>query len=349
MKAPNLLSKKTIPHLPVYFSLAKICFTALTFTFFYGASSSLVVVAQQKTALTVTAVGDVRITREFAKRRSGEIWRIKLKGDLVFGNFEGVIAEPVVVDPWKFSMPIESVELLKDIGFNTFSLANNHSLDFGEEGYQKTSSLLAQRGFWIAGSEGRGVITKINNHHIRVIGFSFGAENDVNNLDAIPSVIGRKQNEIIIVSAHMGGENHLGHWIPNAMEYFGNEKRGNVIEFSHRCIDAGADLVLGHSPHVPRGIELYRNKLIVYSLGNFLLDYPGAGMNAHAPGYSISIELDEKGDFRLARIQSYDLQYGVPVLDKSGRAYKMIQNLTLQNLKQRSLVFPGNGVVHKSK
>jgi len=220
-------------------------------------------------------------------------------------------------------------------------------LDLGEENYQKTLALLGERGFWVAGREGHGVVAEINNLRVRTIGFSFSGGNSVNNLDAIAVIIGKKQNEIIIVSAHMGGENHLAHRIPNTMEYFGDEKRGDVISFSHRCIDAGADLVLGHSPHVPRGFELYKNKLIVYSLGNFLFDYPGAGRNAHAPGYSLSIHLDEKGDFQSARIESYDLQFGVPVVDTSGRAYKMIQNLTLGNLKQTSLAFPGNGAVRK--
>ena len=319
----------------------------LVFVIFLSSSGPFVALAQEKAVLTVTAVGDVRITREFAKNRQNEIRRIKLKGDLVFGNFEGVLAGSESPDPWKFSVPVESVGLLKDMGFNILSLANNHSLDLGEQSYQKTFALLAQRGLWVAGREGHGVVAEINSLHVRIIGFSFSSENNVNNLDAIPAVIKKKHDEIVIVSAHMGGENRHGYWIPRAMEYFGEEKRGDVVEFSHRCIDAGADLVLGHSPHVPRGLELYKNKLIVYSLGNFLFDYPGAERNAHAPGYSISIDLDEKGDFRSARIASYDIQYGIPVLDSSGRTYKMIQNLTLQNLKQTSLVFPGSGVVQK--
>jgi poly-gamma-glutamate capsule biosynthesis protein CapA/YwtB (metallophosphatase superfamily) len=369
-----------IARVPVRICWAALYLATLGFAIFVLGMGSLAARAQEKPALRVTAVGDVRITRRFAADKLAEIRKIKLSGDIIFGNFEGVLAESDSPDPWKFSAPMVSIGLLKEMGFNAFSLANNHSADLGDGNYQKTAALLAQQGFWVAGQEGHGVIAEVgslrlravvpfgsgtgvppvNGHgqdgratpnntttHVRIIGFSFSGANNINNLDAIPAVIGRKQREVIIVSAHMGGDNHTGQWIPNAMEYFGDEKRGDVVQFSHRCIDAGADLVLGHSPHVPRGLELYKNKLIVYSLGNFLFDYPGAGRNAHALGYAISIDLDETGDFQSARIVSYDLQYGVPVPDRSGRAYKMIQNLTLENLKQTSLVFPESGIVRK--
>ena len=345
--AQRFRSMGTISCLPARIPIAKLCLGTLLFVIVLIVHGSLAALAQEKAAITVTAVGDVRITRGFARNKLEEIRRIKLQGDIVFGNFEGVLTNDDSPDPWKFSVPLESVALLKSMGFNTLSLANNHSLDLGENNYRKTLSLLGERRFWVVGREGHGVVAEINNLRVRTIGFSFSGGNSVNNLDTIPAIIGKKQNEIIIVSAHMGGENHLAHRIPNTMEYFGDEKRGDVIPFSHRCIDAGADLVLGHSPHVPRGLELYKNKLIVYSQGNFLFDYPGAGRNAHAPGYSLSINLDEKGDFQSARIESYDLQYGFPVLDTSGRAYNMIQNLTFENLKQTSLAFPGNGVVRK--
>jgi poly-gamma-glutamate capsule biosynthesis protein CapA/YwtB (metallophosphatase superfamily) len=146
----------------------------------------------------------------------------------------------------------------------------------------------------------------------------------------------------------MGGENGLSYRIPGGMERFGKEKRGDVVRFSRRCIDSGADLVLGHGPHVPRGIELYKNRLIVYSLGNFVFDYPGADRHPHAPGYSISIALDRRGEFRSARIDSYDLRRGFPERDEGGAAYRMIEWLTFSNLKQTSLTFSGKDVVERS-
>ncbi|MGO9437200.1 MAG: hypothetical protein ACLP00_23250, partial [Terracidiphilus sp.] len=83
----------------------------------------------------------------------------------------------------------------------------------------------------------------------------------------------------------------------------------------------------------------------VYSLGNFAFDYPGASSHPHALGYSITIRLNADGSFRNARIHSYDLRNGIPVSDRNEKAYSMIRDLTLRNLKQTTLAFPGNGRV----
>jgi poly-gamma-glutamate capsule biosynthesis protein CapA/YwtB (metallophosphatase superfamily) len=294
--------------------------------------------------ITVTAVGDTRIT----PRLLADLPPIHLQGDLVFANFEGVLAEPASPDPWKFCMPPRVVEALAAMGINSVNLANNHSLDMGPDARRGTAAALAQR-FAVAGPEGEEGFMTLRGIGVRVVGFSFSGPNGVNHLEAIAARIRRRTGEIVIVSAHMGGENRFSQRVPFETETFGKEKRGDVVAFSHRAIDAGADLVLGHGPHVPRGIELYKNKLIVYSLGNFLFDYPGATLNAHAPGYAITVSLDGNGDFLSARIASYDLQYGVPRPDAAERAYQLIRYLTLDNLRQRNFAFPGGGVIEKCK
>jgi len=302
--------------------------------------------AQESKGLTVIAVGDVRITGTQIRDHKQELRKIHFKGDVVFANFEGIIGDPVPSDPWKFAVPLEAAAILRGMGVNSVSMANNHTLDLGEKAFRETAATLLRAGFWVTGNAENGTAAKVKNHRVRVIAFSFSSpRNNVNHPEAIPVVFAKDAGEIIIVSAHMGGENRLGSWIPYGMEYFGDEQRGDVVAFSHRCIDAGADLVLGHGPHVPRGLELYKNKLIVYSLGNFAFDYPGVTFHPHAPGYSISVRLDENGNFRAAQIRSYDLRNGVPVPDRSGTAYRMIRDLTFHNLKQSSLAFPGNGQV----
>ena len=309
---------------------------------------SATALAAQDGALTVTAVGDVRISRAFIHDHLEAIQRLALRGDVVFANFEGVMAEPADPDPWRFCVPFEAAGLLRGMGLNTLSLANNHSLDLGADAYATTALALGREGFRVAARAGGGAVAEVKGHRVRVVGFSFDTPNNVNDLDGIPSIIGRKVDEIVIVSAHMGGENHLAYLVPRDVEHFGKEKRGDVVRFSRAAIDAGADLVLGHGPHIPRGIERYKGKLIVYSLGNFVFDYPGAAFHPHAPGYSISIALSDRGDFVSARIDSYDLRYGIPEPDSSRHAYRMIRNLTLSNLGERSLVFSGDGTVERS-
>jgi hypothetical protein len=296
--------------------------------------------------LTVTAVGDVRITAGLMDGGSERLRKIHLKGDLVFANFEGVIGDSIASDPWKFAVPADALDTLRRMGINAVSLANNHSLDLGEAAYSKTLSILAHDGFQVFGDDPQGAVAEFHGSRVRVFAYSFVAtRNNVNRPDAIPASFPREHGEIVIVSAHMGGESPQASWIPGTMEYFGDEQRGDVIAFSHRCIDSGADLVLGHGPHLPRGIELYKGRLIVYSLGNFAFDYPGAAIHPHAPGFSISIQLKADGSFRAARIDSYDLRNGVPVPDRGEKAYRIIRDLTLQNLKQTTLTFPGDGLV----
>ena len=80
-------------------------------------------------------------------------------------------------------------------------------------------------------------------------------------------------HDIVIVSFHGGAEGNGAEMLPFAREIFAGEDRGNVVEFAHAMVDAGADLVLGHGPHVVRPMELYRDRLIAYSLGNFATYY----------------------------------------------------------------------------
>ena len=83
----------------------------------------------------------------------------------------------------------------------------------------------------------------------------------------------------------------------NHNEVFFGEARGNPILFNRRMVDAGADLVLGHGPHVPRAMEVYRGKLIAYSLGNFI-GYHTLGTQGEL-GYSLILETRLAADGQL--------------------------------------------------
>lgn len=292
-------------------------------------------------------MGDLRVTSELLERDQGHLPGLRLEGDLVFGNFEGVLQEPASLDPWRFCMPPAGLTALHALGLNVVSLANNHSLDMGEEAYRFTSAQLERIGVRVVEREGKGVFCRPRNRLVRVIGYSFDSPNDVNDLVAIHSSLASQGEDVLIVSAHMGTEGHQSHLISPGVEHFGSQARGDVVAFSRRCVDAGADLVLGHGPHAPRGLELYRDKLIVYSLGNFLFDYPGCDQQLSSPAFALSIALNDQGDFRSARIRSYILQNGIPVPDAKEQAYVLIRNLTRDNLRNRTLGFPGGGRVER--
>lgn len=151
----------------------------------------------------------------------------------------------------------------------------------------------------------------------------------------------KKNYDVVIVSFH-GGEEGYKQTV-NKMEKFLGEKRGNLIAFAHAVIDAGADLVIGHGPHVPRAVELYKNKLIVYSLGNFFTyaRFNLLGTRAYAP--MIYIVLDEYGNFKEGKIIPFiQIGLGIPVFDKEN-VVKFIKNLTKLDFPNTKLQIDDDG------
>lgn len=301
----------------------------------------------QPAPITVIALGDNRLSKGLIQTHHQDLAEIYFNADLVYANFEGVLDEDKPQrNLLSFNMPFSAADILKRMGVNAVNLANNHVMDFGAEGYANTYQYLKSKDFYLSGFNDHGTQVKIRDKKVRIIGFSFDAPNNVTQLEQVKELIHSLRDDIIIVSAHMGGENSRGYLIPSGEEYFDGQKRGDVVKFSHACIDAGADLVLGHGPHVLRKVELYKNKLILYSLGNFIFDYPGAEKSRFSPGIAMKIYLKGNGDFKKAECMSYALIQGVPHNDIRQRAYALIQRLS-QVEKDNQLVFQKNGTIIK--
>jgi len=116
------------------------------------------------------------------------------------------------------------------------------------------------------------------------------------------------------------------------------------VRFSHAVVDAGADLVIGHGPHVPRALELYKGRLIAYSLGNFDTWFGVSinGTNGFAP--VLEAGLDEHGVFVAGRIHSNVQQRPEGVVpDPEQRAYRLMRELTMQDFSGGALQFGDDG------
>ena len=137
--------------------------------------------------------------------------------------------------------------------------------------------------------------------------------------------------------------------VPRASELFHGENRGNVYQFAHTVIDAGADIVFGHGPHVVRGIEVYKDRFVSYSLGNFCT-YGGinvSGINGYAP--IIKVYTDAKGVFFKGKITSGVQNFHAPVsIDPQNMALKKIKELTENDFKDATLSIDDNGWIKKS-
>jgi len=306
-----------------------------------------------KGPITIAAVGDIMMGSPFPNdtRMPPNDGADLLKGvtpilsaaDIAFGNLEGPIVDsgssakcrPGSTQCFAFRVPTRYGKYLKAAGFDVMSVANNHAGDFGEAGRISTQKVLDEQGIKYAGSLQPPATTAyldVKGHKVAVIGF--GHNNgmpSINDLVVAGELVqaAKKKADIVIVSFHGGAEGSDHQHVPNAREIFLGENRGNLPAFAHTVIDAGADLVLGHGPHVMRGMELYKDHLIVYSLGNFCT-YGWFTLAAEtALSEIVEIKIAPDGKFLSGRIHAARQDgRGGPTLDPTGEAIRVVRNLS---------------------
>ena len=251
-----------------------------------------------------------------------------------------------------FRVPTRYGQYLKDAGFDVLSLANNHASDFGDYGRESTRKVLDQLGIKYAGSDRTRFSTAyldVKGLKVAVVGFAHNnIVPNVNDIDVAKALVAaaKKKADIVIVSFHGGAEGEAAQHVPRQTEIFVGEKRGNLPLFAHSVIDAGADLVLGHGPHVLRGMEMYKGHLIVYSMGNFAT-YGMFGLKG-ATGISaiFEIALNKDGTFAAGRIHPVkQLGRGGPVLDDTGAAIKKLRELSAADFGPNAPKIENDGTV----
>lgn len=319
--------------------------------------------------ITVMAVGDIMMGTDFPERYKilpeddgkdlfGNVSDIFSQGDIVFGNLEQVLSDDGqcakdITRPnmWAFRSPTSYAENLKKANFTVMSIANNHAWDFGREGTVDTRRALDAVGIKHSGPLGDIAKFNHNGRSIALIAFSRNLNGysflDIRKSNSIIKDLSRKV-DILIVSFHGGAEGTNALHTKNTDEYLGKESRGNVIKFARNAIDNGANLVIGHGPHVPRAIELYQNKLIAYSLGNFCTYgiISIKGIKGVAP--ILEVRLSDKGEFISGRIYSFRQKPpGFPVPDATGEAVRIMKNLTEKDFPNTGLIIDKKGNILK--
>jgi len=303
--------------------------------------------------LTISAVGDIMlgstsINDTFLPPNDGadilkEVTPILSKADIAFGNLEGPLLEggktekcaPNSTRCFAFRSPTRYGKLLKDAGFDVLSLANNHAGDFGDYGRESTRKTLDALGIKHAGSDKAQFTTAIvesKGKRVAFIGFAHNAITpNVNDLVFARQLVeqANKKADLVVVSFHGGAEGTNAQRVPNRTEMFGSEKRGNLPLFARTVIDAGADLVLGHGPHVLRGMEIYKDRLINYSMGNFATYGMFTLKMETALTAIFEIKIAADGKFLSGKMYAgKQLGRGGPSLDKSGEAIRKVRELS---------------------
>ncbi len=308
--------------------------------------------AQSVNTIRIKAVGDVMPgSRSSASmpKKGGQEFIVSLgdalkNADLTIGNLEcSVAAEGISPSKctdasrkaktcFEFGTSPELISVLKQLGFTHLAMDNNHSDDYGRTGYTNAMAELYRNGITYAAKR-QPMVTGLREKRVSFAAFGFDRDSySINNLREADSVIRRLKSfsEIVIVYFHGGAEGRRAMRVEDKQETFLGENRGNVVAFARRAVDAGADVVLGSGPHVLRAMELYKNKLIAYSLGNFLT-YSGFNLSGeNGIAAILDFEISEtNGDFVRGKIiPTAQKSPGIPYVDAKQRGARLLQELT---------------------
>jgi poly-gamma-glutamate capsule biosynthesis protein CapA/YwtB (metallophosphatase superfamily) len=330
-----------------------------------GADQDSLSVDPNDTLISIVAVGDMMLGTNFPdtsylpKDHANILLPLEAllkNADITFGNLEGTVLNnggevKRCSDPkscYAFRQSEYLVDYLKNAGFDFLSLANNHMGDFGATGRQNTQRILSEKGIKRAGL----LTCQSDTLHVKglIIGFTAFAPNSgclqLNEYAEAKRIVMElnEQCDVVIVSFHGGAEGSSRQHVPREHELFLGEDRGNVYEFARVMIDAGADVILGHGPHVTRAIDCYKGKFITYSMGNFATygRFNLSGPSGIAPIYKLYVT--RSGNFvKGTIISTQQLGAGGPILDPANRVLQVITELTTQDFPETKWTFGADG------
>ena len=279
-----------------------------------------------------------------------------IAGDVVLGNLEGTLStnsgSKCGTDSencFAFQTPPSYAKWLKQAGFTVMNLANNHAYDFDTQGQRETIRALRRNGILTTGLPGQITIQRVGRVRVAVIGFApYPWANDLNDIPAAEKIVRKAAGraDLVFVTFHGGAEGSDHQHVPNGSEEFLGENRGDLRAFAHAVVRAGADLVVGHGPHVLRGMEWYKKRLIAYSMGNF----GGYGVFSLSGPTAISgvlhVTLEADGSWVKGELVPTALVgEGVPVLDPAEQAHGIVRILSKEDFGSRGIRVTPRGVL----
>jgi hypothetical protein len=206
--------------------------------------------------------------------------------DVVLLNVEAAIGEgrinrqkcaPGSTQCYAFRSPVAAAGALRRVAPESAAVignvANNHARDDGDIGRRATVRHLEAAGVQVTGMDTIATpVVTVRGDTVAFLGFAQWTGPDPRNLAAVRRHVRRAADVYtrVVVTMHMGAEGRGRQNTPNTRETFAGEDRGNVVAFARAAVESGADLVIGHGPHVMRAAEWRDGKLVFYSLGNLV-------------------------------------------------------------------------------
>jgi len=316
--------------------------------------------------IVVSAVGDVMLGTTFPDDSTlppndgadllTEVTPFLKRGDVVYGNLEGPIVDggdsakcrgKKIGTCFAFRVPARYGKYLKDAGFTAMGLANNHAMDFGLEGRASSRQVLDAMQIAHTGEVGDIARLTVKGRKIAIIALATypGAYNFLDLDETLQAIRALKaESDLVIVGFHGGAEGATHQHVLEGDETFLGEDRGDLRRFTHAAIDAGADLLLGSGPHVVRAMEIYKGKLIAYSLGNFAT-YGPFNLNAEN-GLTLVLEAHLAADGTFLRGKAYPVKQekpGGPKLDPEMKILPVLRALSIADFKETAVVVGPQG------
>jgi poly-gamma-glutamate capsule biosynthesis protein CapA/YwtB (metallophosphatase superfamily) len=344
-----------VPHLPSKTLLSFVLAAAVALASGSAGASDDSLAAGK--VVRLAAAGDIAM---IASPDSSSFFRsvdLDLRGDLVLGNLEGTLTGRGASkcgagssSCYAFRAPPSYAGLLRAAGFTVMNLANNHAYDFGSIGQHDTVRAVHSAGLLTTGRPGEIAYLRTGTGvRVAVVGFApYPWAQSLLDLRAAKALVQKADTraDVVIATMHAGAEGSaMGH-VSSGSEYFLGENRGDVYAFAHAVIDAGADAVIGHGPHVLRGMEWYKRRLIAYSLGNFLgwKTFNVSGVS----GVSgiLQLTLNEDGSWVSGALVPVTLAPdGIPRPDPEEAAHGVVRRLSKQDFGRRGIRVSPSGVL----
>jgi len=271
---------------------------------------SRVEIQSRDKTITLAFVGDISLGREINwqinQQKNPNLPFEKTKdiissADLAIGNLESPLYDncPLRRSGMKFCGDIKNARGLSFAGFDLMNLSNNHIANYGNQGIKTTKASLEQNQIGYFGLNQPNFKT-INNLNLGFLGFD-----DVSSRIDEPQTISqikavRQKSDFVIVNFHWGTE----------YQSQANQRQKNLAK---TAIDSGADLIIGHHPHVLQPIEKYKGKLILYSLGNFVFDQMWSEETRIGAIALVTLNLDKTVSLEIIPIRIFNAVSPAPI------------------------------------
>jgi poly-gamma-glutamate capsule biosynthesis protein CapA/YwtB (metallophosphatase superfamily) len=274
--------------------------------------------------------------------------RSDLKGDVVIGNLEGTLTDrgsakcgAGSTDCFAFRAPPSYARLLRGAGFTVMNLANNHAFDYGAVGQEDTVAAVRSVKMLTTGRPNEIAYAKVGDTRVAVLGFApYPWAQSLLDLPAAEALVRKADRwaDLIVVTMHAGAEGADHQRVRPGMERFLGEMRGNSVAFARAVVRAGADLVVGSGPHVLRGMEWYRGRLIAYSLGNFVGYHTLNTSGVSGVTGILRVTLGRNGSWKAGTLVPVTLAGdGIPRRDPGRAAPRLVRELSRKDFGKRAM------------